>query len=215
MHDELACLSKAKLFSGLPQPVLEAVNQVATHRQFFKRGALVAGPLDAGQLLVIDEGQLQVTTSDAAGQRRVLDLLPAGMVVGQERLFSGSQLATSLEAATDAWVCSIAAPNFQRLLRENGQLALVILNAFGQRLASLEKATARRELLPGADRVVAYLTDWAAAAGSTSFRLPISKQDFAGLIGVAPATLSRQLTALQDQGVIAMQGRQITLCEQK
>ena len=77
MHDELACLSKAKLFSGLPQPVLEAVNQVATHRQFFKRGALVAGPLDAGQLLVIDEGQLQVTTSDAAGQRRVLDLLPA------------------------------------------------------------------------------------------------------------------------------------------
>ena len=185
MHDELACLSKAKLFSGLPQPVLEAVNQVATHRQFFKRGALVAGPLDAGQLLVIDEGQLQVTTSDAAGQRRVLDLLPAGMVVGQERLFSGSQL------------------------------ALVILNAFGQRLASLEKATARRELLPVADRVVAYLTDWAAAAGSTSFRLPISKQDFAGLIGVAPATLSRQLTALQDQGVIAMQGRQITLCEQK
>ena len=165
MHDELACLSKAKLFSGLPQPVLEAVNQVATHRQFFKRGALVAGPLDAGQLLVIDEGQLQVTTSDAAGQRRVLDLLPAGMVVGQERLFSGSQLATSLEAATDAWVCSIAAPNFQRLLRENGQLALVILNAFGQRLASLEKATARRELLPVADRVVASmggsLTAWA------------------------------------------------------
>nr|WP_284142841.1 helix-turn-helix domain-containing protein [Furfurilactobacillus milii] len=57
---------------------------------------------------------------------------------------------------------------------------------------------------------MSYLTDKLENASSNTFQLPVKKKELASFLGLSPETLSRQLKALQKEGVITVSGKHIT-----
>ena len=43
------------------------------------------------------------------------------------------------------------------------------------------------------------------------FQLPMSRQDIANYLGMAPETISRQFKKLQDQGLVSIQNRDLSI----
>ena len=144
-HSPLACLSNATLFKDLPESLRKKLVTISTHQEYFPKGSLIRQPFDGKDgLLVMDKGKAKVYSLNEDGKETILGLLNKGDSEGQEHLFSTSARENFIQATTDAWVCSMTRNDFQKLVRQTPDLALSLLNDFGQKLVTAEKNTVNK-----------------------------------------------------------------------
>lgn len=211
-HSEIACLSKAAIFKNLPLRLRQKLVTISSHQDFFPKGSLIRQPLDGQNgMIVIDQGHAKVYSLNQDGKETVLNILAEGDSTGQENLFSNQEHENFIQATEDCLVCSMKQSDFQQLLEDTPDLALSMLNDFGQRLVRAERNTIRRNSMGAKDRLLDYLREQALQATSSTFNLPLSKKDLANYLGLTPETLSRQLKILEQEGMINVTGRQITI----
>ncbi len=202
-HSPLDCLSRADIFKNLPTEMKQELVTVSTHQEFFAKGSLIRQPNDGRDgMLVIDSGHAKIYSLDESGKEIVLGTMAAGDSEGQERLFSAESRESFIQATTDTLVCSINRCDFQNLLQRSPNLAIGMLNDFGQRLITVERQIVRRNSLEAKERILAYLRDLSRAQGSASVVIPLRKKDLASLLGIAPETFSRKLRELEAEGCI-------------
>ena len=111
----------------------------------------------------------------------------------------------------DTYVCSINRRDFQNLLKKTPDLAINMLNNFGEKLVAFETKSIRRNSMSAKDRLLAYLEDLAKKQGRRDVQLKLKKKDLASYLGVTPETLSRQLKKLAKENRIKLSGRKIIL----
>ncbi|KRL26026.1 CRP FNR family transcriptional regulator [Limosilactobacillus frumenti DSM 13145] len=211
-HSEIACLSKATIFKNLPLPLKKKLVTISSHQDFFPKGSFIRQPLDGKDgMIFLDSGHAKVYTLNTAGKETVLEVLNKGDSTGQENLFSTGNHENFIQATEDCLVCSMKRHDFQMMLKDSPDLALSLLNDFGERLITAEKNTVRRNSMNAKERVLDYLKDHGKKLGKTSFNLPLQKKDLANFLGLTPETLSRQLNALQASGQIIVKGQFISL----
>lgn len=214
-HSEIACLSKATIFKNLPLHLRKKLVTISSHQDFFPKGSLIRQPMDGKDgMIVLDSGHAKVYSLNEEGKETVLGVLEQGDSTGQENLFSPEDHENFIQATEDCLVCSMNRRDFQKMLNDTPDLALTMLNDFGQRLIQAEKNTVRRNSMNAQDRVLDYLKDQGTRSGSSSFTLPLKKKDLANFLGLTPETLSRQLRLLQSSGKITVNGQVITLIAQ-
>lgn len=78
--------------------------------------------------------------------------------------------------------------------------------ALHQRLHALQFQTLR-------ERVLQYFLQECKHDGACQIRIPMSKKELAGILGVTAEALSRSLCALQEEGIIQMDGRSIKMLQ--
>jgi CRP-like cAMP-binding protein len=211
-HSEIACLSKATIFKNLPVDLKKKLVTVSSHQDFFPKGSLIRQPLDGKDgMIVIDSGHAKIFSLNEAGKETVLGVLGKGDSTGQEDLFSKNNHENFIQATEDCLVCSMNRCDFQELLKATPDLALSLLNDFGERLILAEQNTVRRNSMNAKDRVMDYLRAQEKRTGKRSFNLPLKKKDLANFLGLTPETLSRQLKALQQDGQITVKGQHISI----
>ncbi|MCF6166686.1 Crp/Fnr family transcriptional regulator [Furfurilactobacillus rossiae] len=204
-------MARAPLFSKLNLETLTSLVPASKHRQWFPKGTLIKQPLDNNDgMFVIDQGSAKVYSVSDTGKEKILYMMKPGDITGQETLFSQHQTDYFIESLEDSYVCSVSHQAFQQVLRESPELCLNLLNNFGDKLVAVERNSVRRDTLLAKDRVLSYLTDKLENAPSNTFQLPVKKKELASFLGLSPETLSRQLKALQNDGVITVSGRHIT-----
>ena len=147
------------------------------------------------------------------GKETILGLLNKGDSEGQEHLFSTSARENFIQATTDAWVCSMTRNDFQKLVRQTPDLALSLLNDFGQKLVTAEKNTVRRNSMDAKQRIMAYLNDLSKKQGTNKVKLDLKKKDLAGYLGITPETLSRKLKELAKENKIQVDKKIITIAK--
>lgn len=150
----------------------------------------------------VGQGVVRTVSLSASGQRTVHGFHHAGEVFGIER---GACCAYGAEAITAArlaiWRTHTLGP---------ADLWPFIMDAKDRsedRLTILDRASAF-------DRVLHFLLDMARRTRSgTRVDLPMSRYDMADYLGLSSETVSRVFTALRLEGLIAGQGRSLTLLE--
>jgi CRP/FNR family transcriptional regulator len=110
--------------------------------------------------------------------------------------------------AGDAQVIGFHLPGLQR------QLMRVIGQGIGRDQAHLEMLGRRQ----APERIALFLHGLAEryrqlGRGGDDLMLPMSREDIASYLGIVIETVSRTLSKLQDDGVIAVQGRQIRIVD--
>mgnify|MGYP000097293215 CR=1 FL=1 len=211
-HSEIACLSKVTIFKNLPLHLREKLLTISSHQDFFPKGSLIRQPLDGKDgMIFLDSGCAKLYSLNQDGKETILGILEKGDSTGQENLFSQEAHENYIQATEDCLVCSMSRRDFQNMLKDTPDLALTLLNDFGQRLIQAEKNTVRRNSMNAQDRVLDYLKDQGARNNSSSFTLPLKKKDLANFLGLTPETLSRQLKLLQSANKIMVDGQVISL----
>lgn len=94
-------------------------------------------------------------------------------------------------------ICSLSKADFNRVLMENPQLSLKLLELITQKLLATERQTQFLAMERVEERLASYLLDLAKAAGSDQVQLSMNMKDIALYLGTTPETLSRKFKLLE------------------
>lgn len=217
-----ACAVRDRSLCGsLDNFELKALNALG-QRRYVKRGQSVARAGDevlvCGNLL---NGVLKLVAPTTDGRDQIVGLLYAADFFGQP--YAG-ETEFDIIALTDAELCVFARPAFERVLDTNQPMERLLLQ---RTLASLTEARNRIMVLArrsAGEKVAGFLIDMAARAGTEgcratsegpmTFDLPLTRGQIADVLGMTIETVSRQLTKLKTDGIIALVGaRAVTISD--
>lgn len=197
-----SCLSIVPIFAGLAEADLRKIDAIVTHEKFAK-GETLFGPGEvANKLLILHQGQVKLTSYGSEGQEKIVSLLQAGDFDGTASLFEPEEHTLYGVAVTNGEACVVKRDAFQEVIQESPQLALHLLNAFGNKLVKQQKESVRNSTTDARGRVASYLLEYSNQVNDKRFVLPFKKYELANLLDLTPETLSRQLKNLEKDELI-------------
>ncbi len=209
------CVARVPLFAGLTYEEQLEVAQRAKpiHKE---RGDVIHRPGDdLSQLLVVHRGSVRISHFTANGNERLLRVLEPGDFVGEAAFVTGARPDNWAIALADVELCSFDHAELDGLVTQYPDIAVRMLRTVTERLEAAEQLIADITSSAVTTRLAKYLAELPTTRvlGTPTVRLPYSKKDVASLLGTTPETLSRQLSAFSEAGIVSVQGRDITVLD--
>jgi CRP-like cAMP-binding protein len=213
-------LSKVAIFSGLSEGELNLFAQRALPKRC-RPGELVfsEGEACAG-LYVVESGHVRIFKSSANGREQVLNIEGPGGSVAELPVFDGGNYPASVVAIDAATLLFISKQDFQTLCLNHPQVALKVLRVVGARLRRLVGIIEELSFTTVRHRLASFLirlaqTQGKQMPGGIQVTLPASNQELASQIGTVRELVSRNLSRLQAENLIRMDGRSVLIPDLK
>src|SRR3954454_18071838 len=171
--------------------------------------------------VVVLAGRLKVSSTSSEGHDTVLAFRGPGDLIGELSLFDGAPRSATVSAIEPADVVLITADRFMEVMREQAEIAPVLLRSLTAKLRDPD----RRRLESGAydttGRVARRLVLLAEEHGETGssatagvrITLPLSQTELAGWTGSSREAVARALAQLRRQGLITTFRRSIVVLD--
>jgi len=145
------------------------------------------------------------------GEEVVVGTRGPGDLVGLRGVLAEIPYASTATTLDSAIVCAIPGETFLGLARENPILGLRILTRLARESRLLEEQLVERNHSRVAKRTARFLAAHLHGGAPTGARVVISmsREEMAQLIGTTPETLSRTLHSLADDGILAMDRKEV------
>lgn len=204
-------LRQVPLFSDLEEEELQRVATITWWRSYRKGELIFSAGEPATGLFVVESGQVRIYQLSSKGREQVLHLFGPGEVFAEVAVFSGEIYPAFAEALTDCRVLFIPKEDFLELIRRTPDLCLKMLGTLSARLRTFVELIEDLSLREVSARVARYLLETADREGGLSFELDFRKGDLALQLGTTGQTLSRTLRKFRERGIVAVEGRRITI----
>jgi CRP-like cAMP-binding protein len=168
------------------------------------------------ELLVVLDGNLQLSMHGSDGRRSILWYLAAGQWIGLIAAIDGKGAVHDLHSHAESVMLHIPHGVFLRALQDDHALTQSCLSLLCERSRSLYDNQAAESLLPLRARVARLLLMLVDQHGRGSqsgieIALKLSQDEFADMLGVTRQSLNRELKTLEKQGLISIAYSRITL----
>src|SRR6266516_3099752 len=213
-------LSKVQLFSGLAHTEMDFLAPRVVPRKF-SPGQIVFNEGDpCSGLYVVASGQVRIFKSSASGREQVLSIDGPGSSIAELPVFDGGSYPASVAAVDDATLFFVSKQDFQALCLAHPQVALKVLRVVGARLRRLVGIIEELSFTTVRHRLASFLLRLAQKEGKRSatgveITLPASNQELASHIGTVRELVSRNLSRLQAEGMLQIDGRTVTISNLK
>jgi CRP/FNR family transcriptional regulator, cyclic AMP receptor protein len=213
-------LAEVPIFSSLADDELGFVSQRAVPRGY-SAGQMVFGEGEpCTGLYVVASGHVRIFKSSAGGREQVLSIEGPGSSVAELPVFDGGNYPASVVALDEATLLFVSKQDFQTLCLTHPQVALKVLRVVGARLRKLVGIIEELSFTTVRHRLAAFLLRLAQKEGKKTpqgveVTLPVSNQELASQIGTVRELVSRNLSRLQAEGLLKMDGRSVVLCDLK
>src|SRR6185437_7080075 len=215
----LQALRKAGIFADLTPTELQFLAERAVPRDYgpgelvFSEGEMCAG------LFVIEKGHLRIFKSSPSGREQVLAVDGPGSSIAELPVFDGGNYPASTSAVDDARVYFIRKEDFYSLCLVHPKVALKVLKVVGARLRRLVGIIEELSFTSVRSRLIANLLRLAERGKKTpagvEAQLPASNQELASQIGTVRELVSRNLSRLQAEGLIRVEGKTVVIPDPK
>jgi CRP/FNR family transcriptional regulator len=202
------------LFASLSDKEMEALARRVSNRRF-ERGALLFSEGDpCTGLFLVASGKIRIFKLSPAGREQVLAVEGPGSSFAELPVFDGGNYPASASALEDAAVLFISRKDFQNFCREHPEVALKVIAVVGSRLRRLVGIIEDLSFTTVRHRLIALILRLLQAGGTASkegFRVELTKthQDLAAELGTVREIVSRNLSRLQAEGFLEVDGRRI------
>jgi len=213
--ERAAVLARVPIFSDLSDAELKFLSDRAVARRqaagdlIFSEGDPCAG------LYIVESGTVRVFKTSAGGREQVLTIEHAGSSIAELPVFDGGNYPASASAASECVLLFISRNDFRALCLEHPEVALKVLRMVGLRLRRLVGIIEELSFTTVRHRLAALLLRLAREAGKISgraeFKIEASNQELASQIGTVRELVSRNLSRFQAEGLIAMEGKNVTI----
>ena len=223
----LRCIT---LFAGLSEESLARVAGVARARTYAPGEVIIFEGDPCQAAYFVAEGQVRVYRISPGGREQVLARLGPGQTFNTVPPFQpdGVNHAT-VEALTEVTLYVIVRKDFRRLVGECGELALVILQDFADRLDHLTDLVEDLSLRTVRGRLARFLLEHASIArpdGSPGSELDKvgdvvqvarswTQEEIAAHLGTVRDMVGRTLRAFADAGLVRMERQHIILLDRE
>ncbi len=213
-------LARVPIFSGLSESELSFLAQRAVPRRY-SAGETVFGEGEPCQgLYVVESGHIRIFKTSINGREQVLSIDGPGSSVAELPVFDGGNYPASVAAVDDATLLFVSKQDFQSLCLSHPHVSLKVLRVVGSRLRRLVGIIEELSFTTVRHRLASFLVRLAQKEGKRSadgieITLPVSNQELASQIGTVRELVSRNLSRLQAEGLIRMDGRSVIVLDLK
>lgn len=195
------------LFRGLADDKIElALGVFSAKKSVYSKGAVLAG---MGERLfrfgIVLSGTVEVSFTDIDGNAVIMANVTAGETFGESLCWLGiNEIPVTITAVSDVallWLSpdvlksdDSSAISHELRNRFSSMLAQKTLS-MNERVQILSKATIR-------EKIVTFLSQYSNRFGSKTFSVPFDRESLALYLGVNRSALSRELSAMQRDGII-------------
>lgn len=218
--DYRGTLAKVAIFSSLTESELQFLAERAVPRQFAP-GEMVFGEGEpCAGLYVVERGNIRIFKSSAGGREQVLSIDGPGSSVAEVPVFDGGGYPASGAAVDHATLLFVGKQDFQALCMAHPEVALKVLRVVGARLRNLVGIIEELSFTTVRHRLATFLLRLAQREGTPSaagveFLLPGSNQELAAQLGTVRELVSRNLSRLQAEGLLRLDGRRVVIPDLK
>ncbi|HXY10359.1 MAG TPA: Crp/Fnr family transcriptional regulator [Terriglobales bacterium] len=213
-------LKRVPIFSGLSQPELAFLGQRTVPRRFSAGETVFSEGEPCTGLYVVESGHVRIFKSSPGGREHVLAIEGPGSSVAELPVFDGGNYPASVSAVDEATLLFVSKQDFQALCLEHPQVALKVLRVVGARLRRLVGIIEELSFTTVRHRLAAFLVRLAKTSGTRSaigldVTLPANNQELASQIGTVRELISRNLSRFQAEGMIKIEGRNVSITDMK
>ena len=207
-------IASSILFDGLPADQVEALAEIAVIKNYEKgQNIFFEGDLGIG-FYVVGSGKVKISKISFAGKEHILHIFGGGEPFGEVPVFNGSPFPATAEALMKTETLFFPRDKFVFLVEANPSLALNMLAVLSFRLRKFATQIENLSLKEVPARLASYLVYLSEEQENDScVELDISKGQLASLLGTIPETLSRIFSKMNDEGLIQVNGKRITLLD--
>jgi len=212
----IALLKKVTIFSGLTETEFSFLTERVAQRKF-SAGEVIFGEAEpCSGLYVIESGNVRIFKSSAGGREQVLSIDGPGGSIAELPVFDGGNYPASAQAITDCSLLFFSKRDFQALCLQHPDVALKVLRVVGARLRRLVGIIEELSFTTVRHRLAAMLVRLAKSegpslGGSVTITLPANNNELAAQIGTVRELVSRNMSRLQAENLIQMDGRTVTI----
>jgi CRP/FNR family transcriptional regulator len=205
------CARKAPIFSVLDNEELSNVMSMILRRRY-KKGQVIFFEGDVSdKFFIINKGKIKIFKYNKEGKEQILYILSEGDFIGYLSLLKKGKVDFNAEALEDVSVCILTKDDFDKIVKKAPEMSLRILESLHDRLVSLENLVQTLSTKDIEARIAGLLKGFAKDFGKEGkeeiiIELPLSREEMANFIGVTRETMSRKLTAMEEDGVIELVG---------
>jgi len=209
-------LRKTPLFASLTKAELEALSAQVTKRRF-GRGELLFNEGDPCiGLFLVASGKIRIFKMSPTGREQVLAMEGPGSSFAELPVFDGGNYPASASALEDSEVLFISRKDFQSFCRAHPDVGLKVIEVVGWRLRRLIGIIEDLSFTTVRQRLIALILRMAQTSGASSkagveVELTTSHQDLAAELGTVRELVSRNLSRLQAEGFLEVDGRKIVV----
>lgn len=214
-------LKSIPVFAALPDSELAKIHEYTVERQV-ERGAFVFHEGDSGEgLHYVKSGRVKIIKATDDGREHIIKILGPGDIFAEVLLFNNQPYPATAAAVETSRVGMIRNSDLEKLILANNQLALQLIQALSQRLLYAQqkiKNLALSDVLSRTAEVLVRLSREQGQRqpdGSLLLTLDLSRQDLANLVGTTRETVTRTLSALKKDGVLAFDGHTVRIIDLK
>lgn len=202
----VSSLTGTRLFDGMTEDTIATVMRCARTRRLRKGDGIFTAGEPAARCHLLIEGRVKIVQTGADGAQMLLRFIGPGDVFGAIAALSGPEYPGDAVAVSDGTEASWSTPELRHQMLLAPRLAMNLLTVAGHRLQELQQRMREVATEPVEQRVAHALLRLARQAGHSVDRgmaidLPLRRQDIAEMTGTTLYTVSRILTAWQQQGI--------------
>lgn len=200
-----SCLFKVPIFSHLTEEEQAGIVQLVRVKKLKKGDTLYNAGDEGSFLYVVHEGKVKISRYTEEGNEQVLRVLSTGDFAGDRALFTNNVADDFAITLEESMVCVLDGSELKKHMIEKPEISVRIISELSKRLSDYETKLESYNLDSVGKRVAQSIIIH--SEGNDIFELPISKQDWASILGMSSETLSRKLSQFKKDGVIDLNGQ--------
>ncbi len=209
-------LRRVPLFAELSETELKFLAERAVPRRYAPGELVFAESDPCAGLFVIESGTVRLFKTSAGGREQVLAIEKPGNSIAELPVFDGGKYPASAAAVDEAQLLFVSKQDFHSLCLTHPAVALKVIRVVGARLRRLVYIIEELSFTTVRSRLISLLLRLAReqARGATAevqITLPATNQELASHIGTVRELVSRNLSRLQAEGLIKLEGRTVTI----
>ena len=217
--DRFSTLKTTALFSEVTDDDLRAVAGRAIE-QNLKRGEILFSAGDEARgLYVIVSGALRAFRESIDGREQVIHVERAGATIGEAPMFDDGTYPSTVAAEEDSVILFIDKRDVRSLCLSHPNIALAALKLMATRLRRCAELVETLSLREVDQRLARFLLEEGQAIGKRAgktvvFELVLTNQQIAARIGTVREVISRALSRLQQNELITVSGRVVSILDE-
>jgi len=211
--DKLSAVKSVMFFEGLPEEKFNKLADISVIKKYAKGETLFVADVPAHGFFAPIEGRVKIFRTSPSGKEQILHVFGPGEAFGEVPVFEGGTFPAHGQAIEDCEALFFPRKDFETMIKDDPDLAMKMMAMLSQKLRILVNKIDDLSLKEAPSRVASYLLLLRSSQDSDTFKLDLPKGQIAFYLGTIQETLSRIFKRFTEEGIIDIQGKEITILD--
>ena len=220
LPNKLWYLKHIRLFSGISPSEMQEMEKITRMEEVKKRQPLYLSGDPSRNVYLLKQGRVKIANTSPSGKEVTFEILEPGEIFGELDVLDDAPRSTSAEALDDALICVIPRKDFDQYLAMHPAVMFKLTKLIGLRLKKIQSRVEDLVFRDVPARLAHLLSELRKTEGIVDkqgirLKAKLTHQEMANLIGCSRETVSTTMGQFRDDGLIQMDGRTITIVNEK